>query len=132
LKENIFIVSIFDAPTIKEYAAFLEKNYPKALAAYFGNNSHDIENQVQQHKILKQQDFYDFKNTIPLIKTSLQSQPSKNPPAIFILAPPRSGTSLLRLMLAGHPRLFAANELQIPCRKERKHIEVNLHCGKKD
>ncbi len=37
----------------------------------------------------------------------------KNPPAIFILAPPRSGTTLLRIMLAGHPQLFAANELQL-------------------
>ncbi|MGB0931362.1 MAG: sulfotransferase family protein, partial [Chitinophagales bacterium] len=34
-------------------------------------------------------------------------------PIIFILAPPRSGTTLLRVMLAGHPQLFAANELQL-------------------
>ena len=32
---------------------------------------------------------------------------------IFILAPPRSGTTLLRVMLAGHPGLFACNELQL-------------------
>ena len=37
----------------------------------------------------------------------------KNPPAIFILSPPRSGTSLLRVMLAGHPNLFATSELQL-------------------
>jgi hypothetical protein len=38
---------------------------------------------------------------------------SPNPSAIFILSPPRSGTTLLRVMLAGHPRLFAAPELQL-------------------
>ena len=40
-------------------------------------------------------------------------QQEKNPRAIFVLAPPRSGTTLLRVMLAGHPQLFAAAELQL-------------------
>jgi amino acid adenylation domain-containing protein len=37
----------------------------------------------------------------------------KNPPAIFVLAPPRSGSTLLRVMLAGHPLLFAPPELEL-------------------
>lgn len=37
----------------------------------------------------------------------------KNRRAIFILSPPRSGTTLLRVMLAGHPRLFAPPELEL-------------------
>ncbi|MCP5050227.1 MAG: hypothetical protein GY940_23880, partial [bacterium] len=37
--------------------------------------------------------------------------PGKNPPTLFILSPPRSGSTLLRVMLAGHPRLFAPPEL---------------------
>jgi len=37
----------------------------------------------------------------------------RNPPAIFILSPPRSGTTLLRIMLAGHRDLFSATELQL-------------------
>ncbi|HFQ95634.1 MAG TPA: hypothetical protein ENK30_03590, partial [Anaerolineae bacterium] len=37
----------------------------------------------------------------------------KLPPAIFILAAPRSGSTLLRVMLAGHPRLFAPPELYL-------------------
>jgi hypothetical protein len=32
---------------------------------------------------------------------------------MFILSPPRSGTTLLRIMLAGHRDLFAASELQL-------------------
>ncbi len=39
--------------------------------------------------------------------------PQASPAPIFILAPPRSGTTLLRVMLAGHPDLFACNELQL-------------------
>ncbi|RMG78878.1 MAG: hypothetical protein D6714_17270, partial [Bacteroidetes bacterium] len=48
---------------------------------------------------------------LPTIGTS--GKAPKNPPAVFILAPPRSGTTLLRVMLAGHPKLFAVNELQL-------------------
>jgi hypothetical protein len=44
---------------------------------------------------------------------SEEPEETKNPPAIFILAPPRSGTTLLRVMLAGHPDLFATSELQL-------------------
>lgn len=38
---------------------------------------------------------------------------TKNPTAIFILAPGRSGTTLLRLMLGGHPALFVPGELHL-------------------
>lgn len=37
----------------------------------------------------------------------------RNPPALFILSPPRSGSTLLRVMLAGHPALFAPPELHL-------------------
>lgn len=53
-----------------------------------------------------------FQKIIPKVELKKSNQ-KKNPKAVFILAPPRSGTTLLRVMLAGHPRLFAANELQL-------------------
>lgn len=37
----------------------------------------------------------------------------KNPRAIFVLSPPRSGSTLLRVILAGHPQLFAPPELYL-------------------
>ncbi|MGL5079848.1 MAG: sulfotransferase [Microcoleaceae cyanobacterium] len=37
----------------------------------------------------------------------------KNRPAIFILCPPRSGSTLLRVILAGHPQIFAPPELHL-------------------
>ena len=36
-----------------------------------------------------------------------------NPTAVFILSAPRSGSTLLRVMLAGHPQLFAPPELHL-------------------
>ena len=40
---------------------------------------------------------------------------AKNPPAVFILSPMRSGSTLLRIMLAGNPRLFSPPETQLLC-----------------
>jgi thioester reductase-like protein len=36
-------------------------------------------------------------------------------PVLFILSPPRSGSTLLRVMLAGHSRLFSPQELYLGC-----------------
>jgi thioesterase domain-containing protein len=41
------------------------------------------------------------------------SPATRNPSAIFILSPPRSGSTLLRVMLEGHPLLFAPPELEL-------------------
>jgi len=38
---------------------------------------------------------------------------SKNPTAVFVLSPPRSGSTLLRVMLGGHPLLFSPPELEL-------------------
>ncbi len=37
----------------------------------------------------------------------------RNPPAAFVLSAPRSGSTLLRVMLAGHPGLFSPPELHL-------------------
>jgi acyl carrier protein len=37
----------------------------------------------------------------------------KNPPALFVLSPPRSGSTLLRVVLAGNSKLFAPPELHL-------------------
>ncbi|MEZ5672402.1 MAG: sulfotransferase [Thiotrichaceae bacterium] len=36
-----------------------------------------------------------------------------NPRAIFVLSSPRSGSTLLRVLLAGHPQLFAPPEMYL-------------------
>ncbi len=111
LKENIFITSIFEHPTIASFTAMLQKEYPKAIQNITGNNSAKKQHHTQDEK-LKDSDFNAFLNLVPQ-HTHPQNNKTKNTPAIFILAPPRSGTTLLRVMLAGHPQLFAANELQL-------------------
>lgn len=42
-----------------------------------------------------------------------ENNKDRNKQAIFILSPPRSGSTLLRIILAGHPKLFAPPELHL-------------------
>ncbi len=113
---NIYIVSIFDSPTIREYSQFLEKDYPESVLQKYKKGTatlsvtgssttitdHDVED---MHAAV-------YKLTEP---APPESGGKSSRPAIFVLAPPRSGTTLLRVMLAGHPQLFAAAELQLLC-----------------
>jgi amino acid adenylation domain-containing protein len=122
LQEPIFIVALFDSPTIAAFAAFLTIHYSDAVSRVFGLDAQartvphqgtadqagvrrvDVAMLEQMRQLI-----------VPLAPHSQgrEGQREKNPRAIFILAPPRSGTTLLRVMLAGHPRLFAAAELQL-------------------
>jgi len=113
LGETIFIVSIFDHSTIASYAAMLEKDYSTAVKKYFGEKPIPTIEKNKAETKLKVLDFENFEQLVPALDLKPETDKEKNPPAIFILAPPRSGTTLLRVMLAGHPKLFAANELQL-------------------
>ncbi|MFK8103091.1 MAG: amino acid adenylation domain-containing protein, partial [Saprospiraceae bacterium] len=115
LGEPIFIITIFDAPTIASYAAMLEKDYPEAIRKNFSSDTATRKESTVKAKSIKLQtkDFTNFANLVPRFQANPKVKNKKNPRAIFILAPPRSGTTLLRVMLAGHPAIFAANELQL-------------------
>jgi len=113
LGEVVYIVALFDAPTVAELASYLEEHYPQAVARVTGEEwlSHDrtgapgITNTTidEIRRLIK-----------PLPAPNFSLKP-KNPSTIFILSPPRSGSTLLRVMLAGHKGLFAPPELQLLC-----------------
>lgn len=123
--QTVFIVSIFDNPTIASYAAFLEKEYPNTCDKLGVSDKKDTPTSTLPLTTGEKSTQNTAKPTTcvsaraalaPYIYHSDKKQTPKypkNPTALFILAPPRSGTSLLRLMFAGHPQLLAANELQL-------------------
>ena len=113
LETTIFTLTIFDHPTIAAYAKMLEKEYASAIDQHFSSAKVNDKRANPTNTTLTKKDFEQFKKYIPKLKPKQSTGRDKNAPAIFILAPPRSGTSLLRIMLAGHPDLFAANELQL-------------------
>lgn len=58
--------------------------------------------------------FYNYETSSePSLEPTKLSLSSRNKPAVFLLSAPRSGSTLLRLMLAGHPALFCPPELSL-------------------
>jgi len=115
LGEIIHVTVVFNAPTIAELADYFTEHYSQAAARVKGRRlGIEIKKEyphpgVDAAKIdrVRQLVAYPAMASPPAVKGK------KNPPAIFILSPARSGSTLLRVMLAGHPRLFAPPELAL-------------------
>ena len=94
LQEIMHVSVIFEAPTIRELAVKLE-------------SYHQIRSsEVDEAKVEK---FLDIIRPLPAYPARLP----KNPPMVFVLSSPRSGSTLLRVIMAGHPQLFAPPELEL-------------------
>ena len=121
LGEFVYVVTVFEAPTIAEYAALLRRDYPTAVNERFDLPVADTQPTsltVESSGVgetISAEAITRMESCIVKLSRSQRSGAMHrlNPPMAFVLAPPRSGTTLLRVMLAGHPTLFAAPELQL-------------------
>ncbi len=121
LGEFIYVTTIFEHPSVAQYAEFLQRDYVELLNKKFGRSlahkalSSQKQKDHQPSKTIDEDAIAQMQSAVPKFLTHVGNdvQGVKNPPAIFILAPPRSGTTLLRVMLAGHSALFAGSELQL-------------------
>ena len=110
LGDVVWPVVLFDEPTIRELAGYLRRNYPHAVGKRIpstalttaGSGSHIVDRQMLSQ----------FNSLIRPI-TPYPAPARKNPPAVFILTPPRSGSTLLRVMMTGHPAIFAPPEIEL-------------------
>ena len=108
LNQIIYVVAIFEAPTIAEFINYLKKHYPDVV------DSIDGQAQAKKHERIQKLNALDFIKFRKIIKPlPFRKITSKNPQAIFILSPPRSGSTLLRVLLGGHPLIFAPPELEL-------------------
>ncbi len=113
LGEIVHVVTIFDAPTIAQLAALLAREYPSAVERLWGRESLG-ESAVDQAAASRvgEEELAAVRGLIRALPAGATEEP-KNPPAVFVLSPPRSGSTLLRVMLGGNPRLFAPPELEL-------------------
>ncbi|HEV7518603.1 MAG TPA: sulfotransferase, partial [Thermoanaerobaculia bacterium] len=123
LGEYVYVVALFDAPTVAELAAYLVRHYPRAMArvtslvvtaatapAEPAAPGARVDPRIDARAVLR------LRALIPPVRRPAGDGPpgpARNPRAVFILSPPRSGSTLLRVMLAGHPDLFAPPELEL-------------------
>jgi len=118
LGEPVQITVIYEMPTVASLAEYLIANYHDSVAAIGGQNVIPIKEEITTH--LTQRDFTYVRETITALngyaaightKSQSGSPKLKNPQAIFILCTARSGSTLLRIMLGGHRKLFSPPEL---------------------
>lgn len=113
LGEIVYIVALFDAPTIASFAHYLNEHYRDAVVRLLGTVSSGesrLKSTTSRSASIDAQKVAQLRQLIT--SRPPQTVPAtKNPPVIFVLAPPRSGTTLLRVMLGHHPALFAPPEL---------------------
>jgi thioesterase domain-containing protein len=112
LGEIVHVVNIFNAPTIASFARYMEEQHANAVARITGVHVPHAERSgsatVTGVKLAQ------IKKLIAPLPPRVEERTAlKNRPAIFILAPPRSGTTLLRVLLGGHPQLFSPPELEL-------------------
>ncbi len=110
LGEFVYVVALLEAPTIAGFADHLNKNYAAAISKRLGT---DINQTVAQTEKVTAAKVAQLKQLIPKPPRRPKTDQKKNPPMIFILSPPRSGTTLLRVILGGHPNIFAPPELSL-------------------
>ena len=114
LGEIVHVVTLFDHPTLDGLARFVAAEYPLAVERRFGPQAlaggrAGMVDRVDESLIAEVDRMVRKLGPIPGEIAALP----RNPPAVFVLSPPRSGSTLLRVMLAGHPALFAPPELEL-------------------
>lgn len=112
---TVYVSALFDAPTIAKFKTFLEHNYPELISRALGKQvfaaSPDSGGRVTAEKLAKLKSAIVQTNTS--MNTATSAKASKKPRAVFILSPPRSGSTLLRAILGGNPELFSPPELYL-------------------
>jgi LPS sulfotransferase NodH len=118
--ELFYVSSIYDAPTPTRYAAFLTLTYPELARRLQGAASGAIApSELLDLDRLTIDDYRKFCDCVvsplgvPSARSADGSPGLRNPRAVFLLSAPRSGSTLLRAMLAGHSQLFSPPELYL-------------------
>ncbi len=113
LDSILHVPPLLEHPTVALYASFLEINYGRELQRRGVVEVLARSSDATGLDELKLGRVRDEIAAFPIADRSADRGKDKNPSAIFVLAPGRSGTTLLRVILGGHPQLFAPPELHL-------------------
>ena len=130
----LYPTALFRAPTVSQMAEFLMKNHPECVYRLLEKDQYLLGPEVTHDSLLPSGSPVLTQERIAEISDALQhalfrfsdipGTEKKNRPAVFILSPPRSGSTLLRVMLAGNPALFSPPELNLMCFNDMRSMKV--------
>jgi amino acid adenylation domain-containing protein len=118
----VHVVAIFDAPTVSRLALYLHEHCGDAFVGGVEDGAHANASPRVQVDEVDETKIEQLRGLVGLHAETIAAADRENlssagsalnPPALFVLSPPRSGSTLLRVMLGGHPRLFAPPELEL-------------------
>src|SRR5215471_7380790 len=104
----LYVVALFEAPTIAGLAKYLQARYPEAVERKFPGMKED--SMAKARVEVGERELAVLRRMIPRLGPWSEE---KNPAAVFILSSTRSGSTEQRVMLGGHERLFAPPELEL-------------------
>src|SRR6185369_4840792 len=115
LGEIVHVVVMYDAPTVGRLAAYLTEHYPEAIRRGFGGAPLPQAPDSFEMAPIGPPEIAELRHIVAQGRDGALDRATerRNPAAVFVLSPPRSGSTLLRVMLAGHPQLFAPPELEL-------------------
>ena len=121
LDEVVHVGAVFKAPRISELAMYIVEYIPEFIEKRFGITAESLSgvaikvDEKGEVKKIGQREIDQFDNIISHLAfaPARNAKLPKNKRAVFLLSPPRSGSTLLRVMLAGNPRLFSPPELDL-------------------
>jgi SAM-dependent methyltransferase/acyl carrier protein len=99
--------AVFDAPTVRRMTQYLREHYDASEAASARPATVTVDALQVAALSRRFAEFYRDHEAGPRVGGRQNDQ------AAFILSAPRSGSTLLRVMLAGHPALFVPPELEL-------------------
>ena len=99
----IHVRALFEAPTIGALAAYLDANYPDEALPSGEAAASPLTGQMLVR----------YEAYTPHFPLAPRAARTRNRRAAFVLCTPRTGSTLLRVMLAGHSKIFAPPELEL-------------------
>lgn len=111
--------AVFQAPQVADFAYLMNEYYHNKIERKFGKIEYSkstfsgIKNSGLEKEKTDRNDLESIKNIIQPFPLHSLPKEKKNRKAVFVLSPPRSGSTLLRVMMDGHPKLFAPPEMDL-------------------
>ena len=119
LGEVVLGYVLFQSQTIDDLAGYLRSHFAEAVLRLHPDEPNVGEREVDEPSAeVGEQEVSDVRRLVDMlapIKPINYPIRKKNRRAVFLLSPPRSGSTLFRVMLAGHDRLFSPPELELLC-----------------